>query len=295
MHTIANKRPLRDLLDEIRLAGKRIAIVPTMGNLHAGHLQLVKMAKTKSDFVVCTIFVNPLQFGPREDLEAYPRTLDEDIAKLTAAGCDCLFIPAVNEIYSGSLSEQTTVQVPALIDLHCGRSRPGHFAGVATVVSKLFNLVQPHTALFGLKDYQQFLVIRKMIADLEFDIDLVGVEIQRDTHGLALSSRNQYLSHEQRQKATLIYQTLLDIEKRIKTANQTFAALEAEATQRLNAAGFNVDYFSICNANTLQAASKLDREFVILAAVHVGPSRLLDNVRFTLDSLDHRSAQNTAG
>ncbi len=285
MHTIANKRPLRDLLDEIRLAGKTIAIVPTMGNLHAGHLQLVKVAKAKADFVVSTIFVNPLQFGPHEDLEAYPRTLSEDIAKLTAEGCDCLFMPAVSEIYSGSPGEQSIVQVPELTELHCGKSRPGHFAGVATIVCKLFNIVQPQTALFGLKDYQQFQVIRKMIADLEFDIDLVGVEIQRDTLGLALSSRNQYLNNEQKQKAALIYQSLLDIEKRInKEGNQNFADLEAMAIQRLNAAGFNVDYFSICNANTLHAASKLDREFVILAAVQVGPSRLLDNVRFTLDS-----------
>lgn len=284
MHTIANKRPLRDLLDEIRAAGKTIALVPTMGNLHAGHLQLVKIAKTKADFVVCSIFVNPLQFGPHEDLDAYPRTLGEDIAKLTSVGCDCLFIPTATEIYSGNLDEQSTVHVPELTKLHCGRSRPGHFEGVATIVCKLFNLVHPHAAIFGLKDYQQFLVIRKMIADLEFDIDLVGVEIQRESNGLALSSRNQYLSDEQQQKAALIYQSLLDIEKRIKKGNLNFSDLEALAIQRLNDSGFKVDYFSICNANTLHAASKLDREFVILTAVQVGPSRLIDNVRFTLVS-----------
>lgn len=284
MHTISNKRPLRDLLQEARLAGKTIGLVPTMGNLHDGHLQLVKEAKTKADFVVCTIFVNPLQFGPNEDLDAYPRTLGEDIAKLASVDCDCLFIPAVSELYSGNLGEQSTVHVPELTTLYCGKSRPGHFEGVATIVCKLFNLVQPNIAVFGLKDYQQFLVIRKMIADLEFDIALVGVEIQREAHGLALSSRNRYLNDEQQQKAALIYQSLLDIEKRIRKGNLNFADLEALAIQRLNDSGFKVDYFSICNANTLQAASKQDREFAILAAVQVGPSRLLDNVRFTLDT-----------
>ena len=283
MHTISNKRPLRELLTDTRQAGQTIALVPTMGNLHAGHLQLVKVAKTKADFVVCTIFVNPLQFGPHEDLDAYPRTLGEDIAKLTSVDCDCLFIPAVSEIYGSDLSAQSTVQVPELTNLYCGKSRPGHFEGVATIVCKLFNLVQPNVAVFGLKDYQQFLVIQKMIADLEFNIDLVGVAIQREAHGLALSSRNRYLNDEQQQKAALIYQSLLDIEKRIKKGNLDFSSLEALAVQRLDDTGFKVDYFSICNANTLRAASKLDREFVILTAVQVGPSRLLDNVRFTLD------------
>lgn len=283
MHTISNKRPLRKLLAEIRQAGKTIGLVPTMGNLHDGHLHLVKIAQTKADFVVCTIFVNPLQFGPHEDLDAYPRTLGEDIAKLTSVGCDCLFIPAVKEIYNSDLNAQTIVQVPELTDLYCGRSRPGHFEGVATIVCKLFNLVQPNSAVFGLKDYQQFLVIRKMIADLEFDIELIGAEIQREVHGLALSSRNRYLNEELQQKAALIYQSLLDIEKRIKKGNLNFPELEALAVQRLHDTGFEVDYFSICNANTLAAASKLDREFVILTAVQVGPSRLLDNVRFTLD------------
>jgi pantoate--beta-alanine ligase len=284
MHTISNKRPLRDLLCATRRAGKTIGLVPTMGNLHDGHLQLVKAAQTQADFVVCTIFVNPLQFGPHEDLDAYPRTLGEDIAKLASVGCDCLFIPAVSEMYAGNLGEQATVQVPELTQLYCGKSRPGHFEGVATIVCKLFNLVQPNTAVFGLKDYQQFLVIRKMITDLEFDIALVGVEIQREAHGLALSSRNRYLNDEQQQKAALIYQSLLDIEKRIRKGNQDFAALETLAIQRLHDSGFKVDYFSICNANTLQAASKLDREFAILTAVQVGPSRLLDNVRFTLET-----------
>lgn len=284
MHTISNKHSLRQLLNETRNPGKTIGLVPTMGNLHEGHLELVKIAKTKADFVVCSIFVNPLQFGPTEDLAAYPRTLGEDIAKLATVNCDCLFIPAVSEIYGGDLKAQSTVHIPELTKLYCGKSRPGHFEGVATIVCKLFNLVQPDMAVFGLKDYQQFLVIRKMIADLEFDIDLVGVEIQREAHGLALSSRNRYLSEEQQQKAALIYQSLLDIEKRIRKGNQDFEGLEALARQRLYDSGFVVDYFSICNANTLQAASKQDREFAILAAVQVGPSRLLDNVRFTLEA-----------
>ena len=283
MHTISNKLQLRNLLAETRAEGKSIALVPTMGNLHEGHLQLVRAAKTKADFAVCTIFVNPLQFGPNEDLDAYPRTLGEDIAKLTSVGCDCLFIPAVKEIYSGDIRQQSTVHVPELTAQHCGKSRPGHFEGVATIVCKLFNLVQPDSAMFGLKDYQQYLVIRKMIADLEFNIALCGIEIQRESNGLALSSRNRYLDDNQRQKAALIYQSLLDTEKRIKKGEHEFDKLEALAKQRFADSGFTTDYFSICNANTLEAASKQDREFVILAAVQVGPSRLLDNVRFTLD------------
>lgn len=282
MHTVSNKRPLRDLLAATRQAGKSIALVPTMGNLHEGHLQLVRTAKAAADFVVCTIFVNPLQFGPTEDLDAYPRTLGEDIAQLSAVDCDCLFMPAVSEIYSGDLARQSTVHVPELTASHCGKSRPGHFEGVATIVCKLFNLVQPDKAVFGLKDYQQFLVIRKMIADLEFNIELIGVEIQRETNGLARSSRNRYLNDDQRQRAALIYQSLLDIERRIKKGDQDFARLEALAIQRLNDSGFTVDYFTVCNAGTLEPASKLDRDFVILTAVQVGPSRLLDNVRFAI-------------
>lgn len=285
MHTLSSKSQLRELLATIRQAGQRIALVPTMGNLHDGHLQLVREAKTHADFVVCTIFVNPLQFGPNEDLDAYPRTLGEDIAQLTSVGCDCLFVPAVAEIYGNSLVAQSIVRVPELTDNYCGKSRPGHFDGVATIVCKLFNLVNPDTAVFGLKDYQQYLIIGKMIADLEFNIELIGVEIQRESNGLARSSRNRYLSDDQRQKAALIYQSLLDIEKRIKQGNNDFASLEALATQRFTDSGFAVDYFAICNAHTLQAASKQDRDFVILTAVQVGPSRLLDNVRFSLEAV----------
>jgi len=255
-----------------------------MGNLHDGHLELVKTARANADFVVCSIFVNPLQFGPNEDLEAYPRTLGEDIAKLAAIGCDCLFMPTVAEIYGDSLQAQTIVTVPELSENYCGKSRPGHFAGVATVVSKLFNIVQPNSAVFGLKDYQQYLIIQKMVTDLKFDIQLIGVEIQREANGLALSSRNRYLNEEQQQKAALIYQCLLDIKKRILKGDDNFANLEAMAIERLTDTGFAVDYFAICNSANLQRASKQDRDFVILTAAQVGPSRLLDNVRFSLDS-----------
>ncbi|MCH7816592.1 MAG: pantoate--beta-alanine ligase [Proteobacteria bacterium] len=282
MNTYTEKSKLRVQLNNIQSMSKSIGLVPTMGNLHAGHIELIKAAKAKTDYVVCTIFVNPLQFGAHEDLDAYPRTLDSDIQKLTAEGCDCLFAPSVIEIYGSDLKDQTFVRVPRLSEIFCGRSRPGHFDGVATIVIKLFNIVRPDVAFFGLKDYQQFLIIKKLIIDLALDIEITGVEIQRDDSGLALSSRNNYLNTEQKISAALLYQCLLDTAEEIQHGDQKFVELEQAAIDRLAHAGVRPDYYSICNAEDLQPASKLDRKIVILVAADVGPSRLIDNVRFEL-------------
>jgi len=283
MHTFTRKADLRKELKVARASGKSIGLVPTMGSLHSGHLELVKTAKAKSDHVVCSIFVNPLQFGPNEDLEAYPRSLADDQKKLIAEGCACLYAPSVTEIYGLNLSNQTLIHVPGLSDIFCGSSRPGHFSGVATIVSKLFNIVQPDSAYFGLKDYQQFLIIQKLAQDLSHDIVIVGVETQREESGLALSSRNNYLSSEQRKNASLIYQCLVETAKKVKHGGVNFSILEEAAKDRLIDAGIEPEFFSICNAENLQIATELDRQIVILVAAQVGPSRLIDNILVELN------------
>lgn len=282
MQIHSEKSKLRELLKAIRLKGKTIGLVPTMGNLHTGHMQLIKEAKAKTDFLVCSIFVNPLQFSANEDLGSYPRTLDEDIAKLELENCDCLFSPSVDEIYGSNFEAHTNVQVPGLTENFCGQSRPGHFDGVATVVSKLFNIVQPDVAFFGLKDYQQFLVIQKFTEDLCMDVELVGVETQREASGLALSSRNNYLDDEQKQNAASIYRCLLECSQQIKSGNRDFPALEKAAQLTLQEKGLKPDYFCICNARTLHPAAAEDKNLVILAAAFIGQSRLIDNIRFRL-------------
>ncbi len=284
MHTFTEKADLRKKLKAVRASGKSIGLVPTMGNLHGGHIELVKIAKAKSDYVVSTIFINPLQFGSNEDLDAYPRTLEDDQDKLIAEGCACLYAPSVSEIYSSNLSSQTLIHVPGLSENFCGRSRPGHFGGVATIVSKLFNIVQPDSAYFGLKDYQQFLIIQKLVQDLSHDIEIVGVETQREESGLALSSRNNYLSSEQRKNASLIYRCLVEPAEKVKNGNLYYSKLEQAAKDRLVDAGIEPEYFSICNAENLQVATEIDRQIVILVAAQVGPSRLIDNIRFELNS-----------
>lgn len=283
MLTITKKAALRKRLKAISATGQTIGLVPTMGNLHAGHLKLIDSAKRNSDFVVCTVFINPLQFGPDEDLSVYPRTLDEDTRKLAAARCDCLFAPSVKELYGSNIQHQTTVHVPELTGMLCGKSRPGHFDGVATVVNKLFNLVRPDTAFFGLKDYQQLLVIRKMNVDLGLGVEVFGIETQRESSGLALSSRNNALSAEQRERASLIYQCLVDTADQIKLGKKNFTDLEQSATLCLQEAGIETDYFSVCEAGNLQAATERSTELVILAAAQVGSSRLIDNIRLDLD------------
>jgi pantoate--beta-alanine ligase len=275
---------LHQELESLRLDSKSIGLVPTMGNLHAGHLSLLKEALATNDYVVSTIFVNPLQFGPDEDLQNYPRTLEEDIVKLEASNCSCLFAPSVSEIYGGDVNDQTVIHVPGLSDNFCGQSRPGHFDGVATIVCKLFNIVNPDTAFFGLKDFQQFLIIRKLVHDLALGIDVRGVEIARDANGLALSSRNSYLSDEELQKAANIYRCLQEAAVAIKAQDQGFRTIEQSAKQQLSATGLKPDYFAICDSQSLMPANREDRQLVVLAAAYIGSSRLIDNIRLNLDS-----------
>lgn len=279
MQTLTRIALLRDTLAQQRAQGHQIALVPTMGNLHAGHIRLVEQARQYADCVVCTIFVNPMQFGPNEDLDAYPRTLEQDQAKLLAAQCDFLFTPSVAEMYPLGHSQHTVISVPGLSSGYCGASRPGHFDGVATVVSKLFNMVQPDTAVFGLKDYQQFRVIQKMVTDLCMPIEIVGVPTQREPSGLALSSRNGYLSPEQARKAGALYETLQWASKELQ-AGGNITNVEVRACQRLVAADFKPDYFSACDAITLEPASPATKDLIILAAAWMGTTRLIDNLRF---------------
>ncbi len=282
MRFITDSIELRACVQEQRNSGKRIALVPTMGNLHAGHMQLVEEARQHSDFVISTIFVNPLQFGPGEDLDAYPRTLAADRELLLTHRCDALFAPRVEEIYHSGMEQQTTIHVPTLTDKYCGASRPGHFDGVATVVFKLFNLTNPDTAFFGLKDYQQFLVISKMVADLGLGIELVGVETVREASGLAMSSRNGYLNEQQLTQAASIYRCLNTTAAAITSGNHDYSRLEQEAMAELEQAGLRPDYYAICHAKTLQAPSAGDEQLVILAAAAIGNSRLIDNKRVSL-------------
>jgi len=279
MQTLNTIAALREALKPARLAGKTIALVPTMGNLHRGHIRLVETARKKSDIVVASIFVNPLQFGVNEDLDSYPRTLKADQEKLTAAGCDLLFAPEVSEVYPEGQENQTLVEVPGLSDIHCGASRPGHFRGVTTVVCKLFNIVQPDLAVFGLKDYQQVAVIRKMVRDLCIPVEIVGVPTERAENGLALSSRNAYLSPEELRIAPLLQQTLQQTARAVRSGNTDYQALEEEAQQHLEASGFQRDYYRIlCRDSLLPPEKGQSCPLVILAAARLGSARLIDNL-----------------
>jgi len=279
MQTLNTIAALREALKPARLAGKRIALVPTMGNLHRGHLRLVETARQQSDIVVASIFVNPLQFGANEDLDSYPRTLKEDQDRLTAAGCDLLFAPEVQEVYPEGQENQTLVEVPGLSDLHCGASRPGHFRGVTTVVCKLFNIVQPDLAVFGLKDYQQVAVIRKMVRDLCIPVEILGVPTERAESGLALSSRNAYLSADELKVAPLLQQTLQQTAQSVRSGNTDYQALEEQAQQQLEASGFRRDYYRIlCRDSLLPPEAGQNGPLVILAAARLGSARLIDNI-----------------
>lgn len=263
-------------------AANTLGFVPTMGNLHAGHLSLVSRARGEHDLVVVSIFVNPLQFGANEDLDSYPRTLDADTAALIAAGCDFLFLPSAAELYGDDMQASTRVQVPELGTHYCGASRPGHFDGVTTVVTKLFNIVQPDAAYFGLKDYQQFSIIRKMVDDLALPVSVHGIETAREASGLALSSRNGYLSAEQKAVAPLLYQTIKGIGDALAAGDQDFKGLIQEGKQQLQDAGLQPDYLAIANSATLRPATQEDSHLVILAAAFLGSTRLIDNLRVSV-------------
>jgi len=273
--------PLRETVAAWRRAGQRLGFVPTMGNLHAGHLALVEEVRRQAERVVVSIFVNPLQFGPQEDFAAYPRTLERDLSLLAAAGTDLLFAPTVAAVYPRGQEEQTRVEVPGISDILCGASRPGHFVGVATVVCKLFNMVQPDLAIFGEKDFQQLLVIRLMTQDLCLPVEIQGLATVREADGLAMSSRNGYLTVEERARAPALYQTLIRGGERL-AAGQPSAAVERQASQELADAGFEPDYVSVRRAADLGLPGAGDRELVVLAAARLGRARLIDNLRVVL-------------
>ena len=268
---------LRQQIRRLRMEGKRVALVPTMGNLHDGHMKLVDEAKARADVVVVSIFVNPMQFDRPEDLARYPRTLQEDCEKLNKRKVDLVFAPSVKEIYPNGTETHTYVDVPGLSTMLEGASRPGHFRGVSTIVSKLFNLVQPDIACFGEKDFQQLALIRKMVADMGFDIEIVGVPIMRAKDGLALSSRNGYLTAEQRKIAPGLYKVLSSIADKIQDGERDLDEINAIAGQELNEKGFRADDIQIRDADTLLEVSETSKRAVILVAAWLGDARLIDN------------------
>lgn len=268
---------LRQQIRRLRMEGKRVALVPTMGNLHDGHMKLVDEAKARADVVVVSIFVNPMQFDRPEDLARYPRTLQEDCEKLNKRKVDLVFAPSVKEIYPNGTETHTYVDVPGLSTMLEGASRPGHFRGVSTIVSKLFNLVQPDIACFGEKDFQQLTLIRKMVADMGFDIEIVGVPIMRAKDGLALSSRNGYLTAEQRKIAPGLYKVLSSIADKLQAGERDLDEIITIAGQELNEKGFRADDIQIRDADTLLEVSENSKRAVILVAAWLGDARLIDN------------------
>ncbi len=279
MLTVTRIEELSTQIRQWRRQGQTIAFVPTMGNLHDGHLALVDAARRRADKVVASVFVNPSQFGEGEDYHSYPRTEREDAERLRAAHTDLLFLPAVNEIYPRQALVGVTVT--GLSDNYCGRSRPGHFNGVATVVCKLFNIVLPDLAFFGEKDYQQLAIIRRMVADLNFPIEICGVPTVREQDGLAMSSRNGYLTAEQRRLAPFLYQLLCETRDAVRGGRSDFRALAEQQLRRLSDVGFVPDYFAVCRTCDLLEATAGDRDLVILAAATLGRARLIDNLSFT--------------
>ncbi|MFT5521016.1 MAG: pantoate--beta-alanine ligase [Enterobacterales bacterium] len=258
-----------------------VALVTTMGNLHLGHLSLIERAKNEADFVVATIYVNPLQFSVNEDLSSYPRTLEEDIRKLEALGVDLLFTPSDEVIYPAGMHTHTQVIVPGISDQYCGENRKGHFRGVTTVVCKLFNLIRPQVAIFGYKDFQQFTIIQKMVSNLAMPIKIVGIETYREASGLAMSSRNRYLTDQEKDRASGLYEALIWAKKQLLSNNLDFNSIEDQAKTTLKEQGFVVEYFAVCDRNSLQQAKADDKKLVILTGSSFGKPRLIDNI--TLD------------
>ncbi len=273
---------LKRQVSGLRARCPRIAFVPTMGNLHAGHLRLVERARDHADGVVVSIYVNPLQFGPGEDFDAYPRTVAADSAQLRSAGVDLLFLPSDAEVYPRGQTAQTFVEVPGMSDILCGAVRPGHFRGVTTVVNRLLNLVAPDVALFGKKDYQQWLLIRLMVEDLGMSVKIVGIDTERAADGLALSSRNGYLSDAERQIAPALFAALCRLKERIEQGRAGVGQAEAEALAALTAQGFRPDYLSVRRRADLAPPVRGDRKLVALAAARLGRTRLLDNVELDM-------------
>jgi len=284
MKTVYELQGLRQVIADWKYQGLSIGIVPTMGNLHAGHLSLLEEARRIADQTVVSIFVNPIQFGKGEDYERYPSTLDEDSRKLASAGLDLLFAPDLQQLYPGGTDVDTRVTVPQLSKILCGKFRPDHFAGVATVVCKLLINVQPNFALFGEKDYQQLLVIKRMARDLCMPTDIIGMPIYREADGLAMSSRNSYLTAEERQKAPLIYRTLQEAGQQLKKTPQDIAGIELHGLQTLQENGYRPEYFSIRRTEDLDEPEPDDTRLRILVAAWLGSARLIDNIQIDLDN-----------
>ena len=280
MQIIESIPNLRETVHQWRSAGDTLAFVPTMGNLHAGHLRLVEEARKLASRVVVSIFVNPTQFCAGEDFGAYPRTPEEDVDKLKGSGADLLFMPHADEVYP--VGAVTVVEVPGVSDDLCGKFRPGHFRGVATVVCKLFSMVQPDVALFGEKDWQQLMVIRRMVADLNLPLSIVGIPTVRAPSGLAMSSRNAYLSEDEKQRASVLYRSLSQAKAALEAGLRDYTGIEAAAVQMLQNEGFRIDYFAIRRLDDLTGPSTDDTDFVVLVAAWLGRARLIDNIRISL-------------
>ncbi|THK41910.1 pantoate--beta-alanine ligase [Methylophaga sp. SB9B] len=282
MQIVESILSLRGQIKTWRTAGETIAFVPTMGNLHDGHISLVKKAQTLADKVVVSIFVNPLQFDDKQDLARYPRTLQDDVKKLMQAGCNLLFTPDADVMYPQGFEFHTFIHVPGMDDKLCGLERPGHFDGVATVVTKLFNMVQADVAVFGEKDYQQLLLIQKLVSDLNLPVKIVGAPIVREENGLAMSSRNQHLSDAQKQQAATLYASLLELKQQLMLGVEKSALLQ-QFHLNLTEAGFTLDYIDIRRAEDLQIADlAVDKELRLLAAGRLGTVRLIDNIACNL-------------
>ncbi|MCU0734784.1 MAG: pantoate--beta-alanine ligase [Methylotetracoccus sp.] len=277
MDTAETIAEVRAQVTDWRKTGESVGFVPTMGNLHAGHLSLVELAREQADRVVVSIFVNPLQFGPGEDFDRYPRTLEEDRRKLIDTGADLLFLPSVYEMYPADGGAATFVHVPGLSEVLCGQSRPGHFRGVATVVCKLLNIVQPTCVVLGEKDFQQLVLLQKMVRDLDLPVEIIPAPTRREANGLALSSRNGYLTAEQREDAAQLQRCLEEAGHALELRNRTVTEAETRAVDQLRQAGFRVDYVSVRRRNDLALPCDEDRELIVLAAAWMDRTRLIDN------------------
>jgi len=282
VQVIHSKDELAELLSEWRHNDEHVALVPTMGNLHAGHVALVEFAREHAERVVVSIFVNPTQFGEDEDFDEYPRTLERDQRRLKMSAADVIFAPSVETVYPFGTSNPTTISVPVLTENFCGASRPGHFDGVTTVVARLFSLVQPDVAVFGQKDYQQQLVLRRMAEDMNLPVSIVTSKTVREDDGLAMSSRNSYLTEEQRAIAPLLYKAISSVGDDLQNGRRDFVELESAAKQVLQDAGFEVDYFDIRRAQNLEIPDRDCDELVVLAAAQLGEARLIDNIIVTV-------------
>ncbi len=284
MLLLKTRSDLQQWLTDTRRQGLCIGLAPTMGNLHAGHLELLSLLQPHCEVRVCSIFVNPTQFGPNEDFDRYPRTLQQDQDLLEQVGCEVLFAPDTHTLYPDTLNPATRVVVSGLEDRWCGATRPGHFQGVATVVAKLLHLIQPDVACFGEKDYQQLSIIRQMVRDLDFPVEILACPTRRESSGLALSSRNQYLTADERPRASMIFEMLKQISKLINDRVHDYRMLESTATNVLDKSGFITEYFAIVDATTLEPATPATTQLRVLAAARLGNTRLIDNVGLCLDT-----------